>query len=1353
MKRSFVRSLSVLLAALMIFSSFPSTAFAYGSSSRFDYSVENVMGTDYAILTSYTGNEETVEIPKTIGGYPVIALGAEIFSGKANIKNITIPEGIEAIYTRAFYDMREAVSISLPSTLKYIGKEAFASTGILQLNFPEGLEAIDTSAFNNTYFYKTVQDIVLPDSLKYIGNSAFYASTIRSVSIGKNATFSNAISYNPAIGVTASSWWSYKSDEFSNPFERCVYCKTITVSPDNPYITSVDNVIYSKDLEDLISYHGYDVEYYEDNALDSQLPYYDELSFEIPNTVKTIIPTAFSGFMVNTLTISNSVEEIMDRGFASGLGKIGNIVFEDGSNLKTIGKFAFSGSIGGSIEIPGSVEEIGFKAFYGFGGNEILFETPSSLKYIDAYAFANCKNLTEITIPASVVELGRTSSYLYSEYYSNAFSGCTSLHTVRFESGSQIKTIYEKTFYNDTDLSKIVFGNGCALTSFEDTLSGAAIEELDFSGCSNLNYISRIDFDSLKQLRSVNLLNTDFVRIPEGMFKNCYSLEKVILPQSVQLIYDYAFQNCSALKEIDLSYVRVIEPNAFDGCDLLDTSGIKDKFLKITDDALFSYGTSNGKATVFSYLGEDDDVVFPDKIDGCVVTDIDENCFDSVRDIITTVTLPGGLENLRGELFRDMVNLKAVNNFENTVVDSISDNCFYNCNNLETIKLPDTVKTIGDYAFYRCSKLKEISLPEGLVTVNGGAFAECSSLTEVVLPDSLENLGVCFSDCFNLKSLTVGSKITGIDDILKNNSVDSLEEINISADNPLLTSADGVVYNKDQTEILCYPMGKKDKSFTPLQTVVSFGDSSFKGNRFIEHIELSANIKNIGHSAFYETGLKSVYLPSSIETVGNYAFSRSALEKAEFAKDFCVDTLYDTFASCINLKEMIIPETARIENIYSVCNMCRNLEIVTLPDSLKVIGNSAFDSTSLSSVRIPENVVEIGSYAFRNTALKTLVLNGNVKNIGIRAFNGCSDLMSADISGAQYLDSYAFAYCVNLTNIDLTGLIYMENNAFEGCANLNKLYFINENMQNALINESEFESNSTIETIVVGNSVTEIKDRAFADCASLTTALIADSVTNISDTAFENCNNLNIVCEEGSYAMNYARRNSIPYTTFVVAPIPDQEYTGKEITPDLDVTAQSRKLSAGSDYTAVYSDNINVGTAKVNVIGVGDYSIFASLVKFNIVSGETQNGSSSAPEPPQQESGNGQGNNNSENQSGSVTESNNGNLNSSKSPDSYSSKPNSNGGFDPAQSVSGYTSHDSETESNISSDNENQTGGENRNQNSNAENSDSQHSTQPDSNEDSDNNEEDDMKWYEVIFAAIKSFFNKIIEFFKSLFS
>ncbi|MGN1328502.1 MAG: hypothetical protein ACI4V4_02260, partial [Eubacterium sp.] len=86
-----------------------------------------------------------------------------------------------------------------------------------------------------------------------------------------------------------------------------------------------------------------------------------------------------------------------------------------------------------------------------------------------------------------------------------------------------------------------------------------------------------------------------------------------------------------------------------------------------------------------------------------------------------------------------------------------------------------------------------------------------------------------------------------------------------------------------------------------------------------------------------------------------------------------------------------------------------------------------------------------------------------------------------------------------------------------------------------------------------------------------------------------------------SPVMYYAQRNSIPYETFVIAPIPDQEYTGKAITPALDVKQAGKTMTLDKDYSASYSNNINVGTANVTVVGLGDYRIFATTANFKIV--------------------------------------------------------------------------------------------------------------------------------------------------------
>ena len=274
----------------------------------------------------------------------------------------------------------------------------------------------------------------------------------------------------------------------------------------------------------------------------------------------------------------------------------------------------------------------------------------------------------------------------------------------------------------------------------------------------------------------------------------------------------------------------------------------------------------------------------------------------------------------------------------------------------------------------------------------------------------------------------------------------------------------------------------------------------------------------------------------------------------------------------------------------------------------------------------------------------------------------------------------------------------------------------------------------------------------------MTTALISDSVTQIADTAFENCNNLNIVCKAGSYVQSYAEEKSIPYTTFVVAPIPDQEYTGKEIEPALDVTAQNKTLSLGTDYTAVYTDNINVGTAKVNVIGLGDYSIFASLVKFNIIGGENQNIDTQLPDSSLPDDEANQNNNDSvanENSGGD----NSTNIFGSKSPNSHAADKNTNDA-----AANNKTSPNAEQNSIVdSSDNSNSKTTDNKDRdavNENNSKNDTAQNTNDAENSNGQNNlnneteteQENSQKWYEVVISAIISFFNKIVKFFKAIF-
>ena len=141
-----------------------------------------------------------------------------------------------------------------------------------------------------------------------------------------------------------------------------------------------------------------------------------------------------------------------------------------------------------------------------------------------------------------------------------------------------------------------------------------------------------------------------------------------------------------------------------------------------------------------------------------------------------------------------------------------------------------------------------------------------------------------------------------------------------------------------------------------------------------------------------------------------------------------------------------------------------------------------------------------------------------------------------------------------------------------------------------------------LEVVVIGGKVEEIGPQAFADCPLLETVVIPDSVEYISEDAFENANeNLVIYCNEGSYAQTYAAQNNIKYTTLVIDPIENQTYTGEEITPDIKASANERELTQDTEYSVSYKDNVNAGSAKAIVKGLGDFKHLAATAKFTIL--------------------------------------------------------------------------------------------------------------------------------------------------------
>lgn len=1314
MKKNLSKLISLLLAVLLILSSLPMTVFAADEEEKlYEYTLlyTEPDGTKHIEITDYNGSENNVVIPSEFDGAIVDSVRA-IFSNFKNIKSITISEGIKTIEKLWFWESKD-VDIYLPSSVVSIGSEAMRHNEINNLYFSEGLESIGHYAFLSTEFKNT--NIKLPESLKYLNKSAFNNTNITKIHLGSNVRFAD-YDYNfgnPIIDEHD------KEDSDFEVFYECASLAFITVSPDNEYLTAVDDVLYNKEMTVLYRFPSKHNSDFEKNN-----PVYD---YEIPESVKYLAPYSFgdANIYLNKLTFNSKIETIPKRAFREA--NINEIDWGDNCNIKLIESEAFYGLTTTSssyqipLKLPASVERICTDAFAYSDITTIDFETPSNCKVIEQGAFHRCYKVKSIFIPNSVESLGIEGQ---SDY--GTFEDCNYNNSIVFEDGSKAK-VWPYDLFESTPATKLIVGKNSSLEEINCSFKGTSISTLDFSGCPNLRYIASSAFYSSYRLSSVDLSNTKVKVIESSTFSRSPKLETVILPDSCFKIDSGAFAECTSLQSINTENVAVIKSNSFSGCPVAGSTSREEK---TTDDRFSYYETDNYAVITGCKLSGN--VTIPKTINGKPVTVIDDEAFSN--SYTYNVEIPDTVKYIGTSAFQR--------------------------SNLESLKLPDSLEYIGESAFANNSIAGKITIPENVKYIGANAFS-WNKITQIALNDGL---GVIGDEAFyynNIDSLfipnsvysygknlvrfayeiTFGSGCKNIEDYFS--SSDSFRKtgiINVDKNNPDYSSENGILYNKDKSVLIYCPQSNPLKELHIPNTVNEICDEAFTKNQYLE----------------------SVYIPNSLKTMGDYAFQNcSSLNYLEFEDGFSIDRLYFTFQDCVNLKTAIFPSDSKVDLFYGTFRNT-GLTHCELPDYVDKIQYIFQETKDLKTVDLPKYLNFMGSSNFTNSGIESIIIPDNIKKIQQTDFSRCENLKYIDLNNVTSLSVMSFAYCTSLESIDLTNITYYVNNpktgTFAGCDNLNKFYF-NKDTEGTNILEESYNGNETLETIVVGNSIKQIQSRAFADCTNLTTALISDSVTQIADTAFENCNNLNIVCKAGSYAQSYAQEKSIPYTTFVVAPIPDQEYTGKEIKPSLDVTAQNKSLSLGDDYTAVYTDNINVGTAKVNVIGLGDYSIFASLVKFNIVGGENQNIDTQLPDSslPNDEAN--------QNNNDSVANENSGGDNStnifgSKSPNSHAADKNTND-----VAANNKTSPNAEQNSIVdSSDNSNSKITDNKDSdavNENNSKNDTTENTNDAENSNGQNNpnneieteQENSQKWYEVIISAIIAFFNKIIEFFKALFS
>ena len=500
----------------------------------------------------------------------------------------------------------------------------------------------------------------------------------------------------------------------------------------------------------------------------------------------------------------------------------------------------------------------------------------------------------------------------------------------------------------------------------------------------------------------------------------------------------------------------------------------------------------DGTISIEKYNGpeeEEEKIKIPSELDGKKVTAIGDNAFDSKWWIIEVV-IPDGVK-LIGEQAFSNGNIKKVT-FPDSVT-RICDEAFYKNESLTSVKLPDGVTSIGTAAFDTCESLESINIPDGVTRIESKTFYRCKSLKSITIPEGVKSIGdEAFGYCDTLKGVTIPRNVESIGNSPFLES-ESLISINVDSNNTNYCSVDGILYNKDKTELIQYPIGKEDESFTVPESVTSILRYAFSRCDNLQSVKISDGVKSIGEGAFWACdNLYNITIPDRVINIEKEAFEFTAFYNADSNWDKGVVLYIGKHLIVANggvLSSYSVKEGTITLAEYAFYN-CKYILSVELPDSVANISKSAFEASGVTSVNIPNSVTSIGRAAFHEcNNLTSITIPDGVTNIDAHAFQNCKSLTSIRIADSvTSIGENAFlctAFYDDYSNWE-DGVLYIDH------------HLISANY----INYDDDTDNYISGEYVIKSGTKTIAYHAFAE-HRLTSLTFPDSVENIGEWALD----------------------------------------------------------------------------------------------------------------------------------------------------------------------------------------------------------------------------------------------------------
>ena len=651
-----------------------------------------------------------------------------------------------------------------------------------------------------------------------------------------------------------------------------------------------------------------------------------------PSSLKEIGESAF----YQCSGIQGDLNSIVEQGIKTGKnafykcgGMTGNIkVLIDtlGDDVVEIEENQFSGFSGltGTLKIPERITKIGANAFSKCSGlTAIEFETESSLQEIGSYAFSQCTGVSnKLDLPDTVTTIG--------EY---AFNECSNLTGV--DISTTLTSLGKYAFYNCSNLSGTIKIPATLQIVDEGCFWGIgtkATETLEIDVGEGNHTLGGSAFRASRVCK-VKLPESDSIEIGELCFYFDNNLESIENSKSISKIGARAFEVTGKLKTFEVNNNVELCDNAFQSCSLTSL----DSFKNLTK---LPVGCFNGCTTlncdVIKFLKESEITELGDNaflncngLTGDYSNDLKNKNNSEIKlgkyvFLGTSVSKSLNVDvDSNGYLSLDN-NVTKIEDYKFADIASLKDN---NGKEITTLKIPNSITEIGKEAFKGCGSIENIEIPYSVVKIGDGAFDSCTKLKKVEFKGEDENK-------LNLISIP------------KN----------------------------------CFANCKKLETIDIPESVTSLGDSSFK-NTNISYIDLE-NIKTLGSSCFYCCyNLKDINVfNDKLTSIPSICFCNTKLGYKEGSE---------------SSKVLEIPDTITSIGSYAFGG-CKELESIIIGIGVTDIpGHFVEDDLKLNNIQFKGKINSIGSYAFSNcSSLKTIKFADDtvLENIGANAFKNCSSL-------------------------------------------------------------------------------------------------------------------------------------------------------------------------------------------------------------------------------------------------------------------------------------------------------------------------------------------------------------------------